>query len=119
MNLLLMGTGYPPAIILSNDRKKCYNALNKANKGDYTKLMLVMLQSLERTLNIYLNALPGSEDEYKEISSLVKEEDVPYGMEYISLLARQGKIDAYKEGRNWLTSRKAIEDYIANRKREL
>jgi hypothetical protein len=28
------------------------------------------------------------------------------------LLARQGKIDAYKEGRNWLTTKKAVEDYI-------
>jgi hypothetical protein len=34
------------------------------------------------------------------------------------LLARQGKIDAYKEGRNWLTTRKAIEEYMKNRKRE-
>jgi excisionase family DNA binding protein len=43
---------------------------------------------------------------------------MPYGQEYISLLARQGKIDAYKEGRNWLTTREAVEDYMANRKRK-
>ncbi len=112
MNLLLMNAGFPPAIILSNDRKKYYSALNKANKGDYRKLMLVISQALERTLNIYLNALPDSDDDYKVISNLVQEEAVPYGQDYISLLARQGKIDAYKEGRNWLTSKKAIEDYI-------
>jgi hypothetical protein len=34
---------------------------------------------------------------------------MPYGQEYISLLARTGKIDAYKEGRNWLTTREAVE----------
>ena len=112
MNLLLMNAGFPPAIILSNDRKKYYVALNRANKGDYSKLILVMSQALERTLNIYLNALPDSADDYKEISDLVQEAAVPYGQDYISLLARQGKIDAYKEGRNWLTSKKAIEDYI-------
>lgn len=33
----------------------------------------------------------------------VEENDFPYGQEYVSLLARQGKIDAYKEGKNWLT----------------
>ncbi|MFT6152353.1 MAG: hypothetical protein ACJAY9_001753, partial [Flavobacteriales bacterium] len=38
--------------------------------------------------------------------------------EYISLLARQGKIDAYKEGRNWLTTKEAVLDYIENRKRK-
>ncbi|MEN9448013.1 MAG: hypothetical protein RJA25_1303 [Bacteroidota bacterium] len=120
MNLLLMRKGFPPAIILKNDRKKYYEALNHANNGDYQKLTLLMAQALERSLNIYLNALPNTneEDEYMEISSLVEEPAVPYGQEYISLLARQGKIDAYKEGRNWLTTKKAIEDYVKNRKRE-
>ncbi|MFN8260587.1 MAG: Fic family protein [Chitinophagales bacterium] len=118
MNLLLMRSGFPPAIILKNDRKKYYEALNQANKGSYQKLTLLMAQALERTLNIYMSALPNNDQEYIEISSLVEEPSVPYGQEYISLLARQGKIDAYKEGRNWLTTKKAVENYIKNRKRE-
>jgi len=117
MNLLLMRSGFPPAIILKNDRKKYYDALNSANKGNYSKLALLMSQALERTLNIYLQALPDSDLGYTEISRLVEEEELPYGQEYISLLARQGKIDAYKEGRNWLTTKEAVEDYIKNRKR--
>jgi Fic family protein len=118
MNLLLMRRGFPPAIILKNDRKKYYEALNQANKGSYQKLTLLIAQALERTLNIYMNALPNNDTEYIEISSLVEEPSVPYGQEYISLLARQGKIDAYKEGRNWLTTKQAVENYIKNRKRE-
>jgi len=117
MNLLLMRSGFPPSIILKNDRKKYYDALNSANKGNYSKLALLMSQALERTLNIYLQALPDSDLGYTEISRLVEEEELPYGQEYISLLARQGKIDAYKEGRNWLTTKEAVEDYIKNRKR--
>lgn len=113
MNLLLMNAGFPPAIILANDRKKYYAGLNKANKGDYAKFILLVAQALERTLNIYINALPDSPDDYEEIGNLVREASVPYGQGYISLLARQGKIDAYKEGRNWLTSKKAIDDYVA------
>ncbi len=80
--------------------------------------MLLVSQALERTLNIYIGALPGSDYEYKEISDLVEEENMPYGQEYISLLARQGKIDAYKEGRNWLTTKEAVQQYIARRKRK-
>jgi Fic family protein len=118
MNLLLMRSGFPPAIILKNDRKKYYDALNSANKGNYSKLALLMSQALERTLNIYLQALPDSDLGYTEISRLVEEEELPYGQEYISLLARQGKIDAHKEGRNWLTTKEAVEDYIKNRKRK-
>jgi Fic family protein len=118
MNLLLMRVGFPPAIILKNDRKKYYDALNQANSGNYQKLTLLMCQALERTLNIYINALPDNDKEYIEISSLVKEPSMPYGQEYISLLARTGKIDAYKEGRNWLTTREAVSDYITTRKRK-
>lgn len=118
MNLILMSFGFPPAIILRNDRKKYYSALNAANKGNYQKLMLLVAQALERTLNIYINALPGADYDYDEISNIVEEDDVPYGQEYVSLLARQGKIDAYKEGKNWLTSKEAILNYMDKRKRK-
>jgi Fic family protein len=113
MNLILMSKGYPPAIILKNDRKKYYAALNQANKGNYQKLMLLMCQASERTLNIYLSAFPETDHEYDSITNIVKEPSIPYGQEYVSLLARQGKIDAHKEGRNWVTTKKAVEDYIA------
>lgn len=118
MNLLLMREGFPPAIILKNDRKKYYDALNLANKGNYQKLTLLMCQALERSLNIYLNAMPNNDNDYQEISNIVNEPSSPYSQEYVSLLARQGKIDAYKEGRNWFTSKKAIQDYIDNRQRK-
>jgi Fic family protein len=115
MNLLLLKTGFPPAIILKNDLKKYYDALNQANRGSYQKLCLLMIQALERSLNIYLNAMPGNDD-YELISNIVEEENMPYGQEYISLLARRGKIDAYKEGRNWLTTKKAVKNYFEDKK---
>jgi Fic family protein len=118
MNLLLMRCGFPPAIILKNDRKKYYEALNQANNGNYQKLMLLMSQALERSLNIYLNAMPDNDNDYQKISDIVNEPSSPYGQEYVSLLARTGKIDAYKEGRNWFTTKEAIEDYMTTRKRK-
>ncbi len=116
-NLLLMKYGYPPAIILKNDRKKYYDALNTANNEHYGKLMLLIMQSLERSLDIYLSSLNNTYDEYQPISSIVSDNEVPYGQEYLSLLARQGKIDAFKEGRNWLTTKEAVFEYIKNRDR--
>lgn len=117
MNLLLMKEGFPPAIILKNDRTKYYASLNSANKGNYQRLTLLMAQAMERSLNIYLSAIPGNDSEYTEISNLVKEANLPYGQEYISLLARQGKIDAHKEGRNWFTTKEAVEEYAKTRNR--
>lgn len=117
MNLLLMRKGYPPAIVLKNDRRKYYDALNRANAGSYGKLVLLMAQAMERSLDIYLSLYPEAE-EYRPISSIVAESPMRYGQEYVSLLARQGKIDAYKEGRNWFTTESAIKEYVVNRKRK-
>lgn len=117
-NLLLMQSGFPPAIILKNDRKKYYDALNQANTHDYSKLVLLVLQAVERSIDIYLSSLNNTYDAYKPISNIVEEERIPYGQEYLSLLARRGKIDAFKEGRNWLTTEDAIWDYIEKRDRK-
>jgi Fic family protein len=117
MNLLLMRSGFPPAIILKNDRKKYYDALNQANAVSYSKIILLMIQAVERSLDIYLSTYPDAE-EYMPISDIVAEDALPYGQEYISLLARQGKIDAYKEGRDWLTTKAAVKEYMVNRKRK-
>lgn len=67
-----------------------------ANLGDYSKLILLVIQALERSLNIYVNALTNNDD-YQPIQNIVNEPSIPYGQEYVSLLARRGKIDAYKE----------------------
>jgi len=80
--------------------------------------MLLMCQALERSLNIYLNAMPDNDTDFQKISDIVSEPSSPYSQEYVSLLAQTGKIDAYKEGRNWYTTKEAVADYIANRKRK-
>ncbi|NBA87417.1 Fic family protein [Emticicia sp. CRIBPO] len=118
MNLLLMRKGFPPAIILKTDRKKYYEALNQANNGKYYKLALLMTQALERTLNIYIGAMPGSSYDYTDISNIVMEPDVPYGQEYVSLLARSGKIDAHKEGKKWLTTKEAVISYARKKNKK-
>lgn len=59
MNLLLLKTGFPPAIILKNDRKKYYDALKQANKGSYQKLCLMMVQALEKKLEYLPECIAG------------------------------------------------------------
>ncbi|MDZ4681382.1 MAG: Fic family protein [Saprospiraceae bacterium] len=117
-NLLLMKEGYPPAIILKNDQKKYYDALNKANQGDYGKILLLVLQALERSLDIYLSNFTNTYEDYQSITDIASEPDFPYNQEYVSLLARRGKIDAFKEGRNWLTSKEAVLEYMELRQRK-
>lgn len=117
MNLYLMKNGYPPVIIQKADRKKYYAALREADEGRYQKICLLIIQELERSLIRYLEVLPDEYEEYEPISNIVAEESLPYGMEYISLLARNGKIPAIKEGKTWHTTRNAVLSYAQNKKR--
>jgi len=64
MNLLLMQAGYPPAIIRKEDRRQYINSIEKAQLGgslsDYYALIY---ESVNRSLDIYLNALENKEQE--------------------------------------------------------
>jgi hypothetical protein len=65
-------------------------------------------------LLIYLNALKSEndiEDKYGYISLQEAAKLCDYGMEYLSYLARTGKLQAVKLRRNWMTTREAILDY--------
>jgi Fic family protein len=111
MNLLFMKYGFPPAIILKNNREQYYRALNLANNGNYNSFILLIAQALERTLDLYLESsgILGK-DEYVPLSILAKK--FPYSQEYLSLLARTGKIDAHKRARNWLATETSIKNYL-------
>jgi Fic family protein len=118
MNLLLMQAGYPLVIILKNDRKKYYDALDKADSGKYDPLVKFIAQSIERSLDIYLKTLTPATTKQEKFMSLAEiSKTIPFSAKYLNLLARQGKLEAYKEGRDWLTSKEAIERYLKNRMR--
>ena len=117
-NLMLMRKGIPPAIVLKADRKKYYSALRLADKGNFEKLVLIFAQAVERSIDIFLNASPKTFQDYQAINDIVSEPEVPYGAEYVSLLASSEKIDAYKEGNQWYTSKKAVLSYMSKRKRK-
>lgn len=119
MNLLLMQTGYPLVIILKNDRKKYYDVLDKADSGKYEPLVKFIAQSVERSLDIYLKTLtPATQKQEKFLTLTEISKTTPFTAKYLNLLARQGKLEAHKEGRDWLTSKEAIERYLKNRTRQ-
>lgn len=112
MNILMMNAGYPMAIILKNDRKRYYRVLTEADKGEYKNLCEFLAQSVIRSLNIYLKILKPSrkkEDQLLSLAELSKHFD--YSPAYLKKLAINNKLEAQKKGRNWYSSRKAVEDY--------
>ncbi len=111
MNLFLMKHGYPITIVLKNDRKKYYQTLKEADKGNIRPFMDFIGYCINRSLDIYLSAFKRGM-EYISIKEAAK--GTPYTQEYLSLLARKGKLDAIKLGRNWIVTKKVVEDYIKN-----
>jgi Fic family protein len=118
MNILLMQEGFPLVIILKNDRKRYYRCLEKADQGSYEELVRFIAISVSRSLDIYLKTLtPSSKKREKFISLSAASNECSYSPKYLNLLVRQGKLEGHKEGRNWLTTKEAIQRYIKGRQR--
>jgi len=119
MNLLLMQAGYPMVVILKNDRQKYYRALEKADQGAFEGIEKLIAQAVERSLDIYLSVFQPSSSEKNDLMTLSKlSKHTKFSEKYLNLLARSGKLEAHKEGRNWLSSRKALENYLSERQRK-
>ena len=118
MNLLLMREGYPPTIIMQTNRRQYYRILAQADEKNETPLVNFVGRAVERSLTLYLDACtprtvaPSSKDEWIPLREAAR--DVPYSQEYLSLLARKGRLEAIKRGRVWYTTRRAVSAYRAS-----
>ena len=119
MNIILMQAGFPLVVILKSDRQRYYTALAAADKGNYSLFVNFIARAVERTLDIYLKVLtPKKEYKEKYISLAELAKTTKFSDKYLNLLARNGKLEAHKEGRNWLTTKEALENYLAGRERK-
>ncbi|MBM3151009.1 MAG: Fic family protein [Chloroflexi bacterium] len=115
MNLLLMRSGYPPTVILRANRRQYYSVLAKSDSGNTDALENFVGRAVENSLNLYIEACkpviksPRPEEEWIPLRDACV--GSPYSQEYLSLLARLGRIEATKRGRNWYTTRRAIKAY--------
>lgn len=113
MNVFLMQHGFPLVIIQKNDRQKYYRVLAEADIGNYKPLVIFIAQAVLKSLNIYLDALTPSIDKEKWISLAKAKRYCSYSQAYLSKLAKEGKLEAIKLKRNWLTTKEAVERYSA------
>lgn len=106
MNLLLMQTGYPAAIVRKEDRNNYINFLEKGQtKGDLTDYYTLMLEAIDRSLDIYLEAVEPerfSELEPKPEQRFYTTEEVAKLLqvdpETVRRYVRQGDVRAVKLG---------------------
>jgi Fic family protein len=119
MNLILMRNGFPPTVILKVDRKKYYRVLNEGNLGNLNPFIDFVGRAIERSLIIYLNSIvPNTSEKQGFINLKEASKYCEYSQEYLSLLARKGKLSAIKINKEWVTTREAIEEYVKEVKKE-
>jgi len=107
-NFYLMKKGYPPIIIQKEDRKNYYKSLNKADLGDLSDFATFIAGAVNESIQYYLSSFID-EERLVTLSELYKKSD--YSQEYLSLRARQGKLDAIKIENIWYSSKRALKDY--------
>jgi len=115
MNLMLLRDGFPPTIIRHENRAQYYRVLAQADTGKEAPIVNFVGRAVERSLTLYLEActprsgppLPG--DAWIPLGQAA--EGTPYSQEYLSLLARNGRLEAVKRSRTWYTTREAVNTY--------
>ena len=117
MNCILMRAGYPLAVILKNDRRKYYRALQQADTGHEASIVRLVALAVERSLSLYLRAF-GTPAREHLMSLAEASRGTAYSPKYLNLLAASGRLAAQKRGRNWFTSAAAIEEYRTGRLRK-
>lgn len=119
MNIILLQTGYPLVIILKNDRRKYYDTLAQADGGKIDAFITFIARAVERSLDLYLETITKNRSKSAQFVSLGELGKKYYlTQKHLNLLARTGKIVAHKQGRVWVSSVQAIQQYLDNRERK-
>ena len=112
LHLLLLRSGYPPALLLQEWRVGYLEALAQADRGRYNPLLNLIGRAVEIGLDRYLDACAATPDDaWEPLADLAR--DSPYSAEYLALLIRKGRLAGSKRGRLWYSTRSAMERYQA------
>lgn len=112
MNLILMRGGYPPIVIVNKERKRYFDVLEKAHFGNFKDFFNLIAKAVERSLNLYLNALIPTTKETELVPLIDLAKETKHSQEYLSLRARQGKLPATKINGVWYATRKDLKEYL-------
>lgn len=110
LNLYLIRNGYPPIVIKKTDRKRYINSIVASQtRGDHVPFVNFIGMNLAQALSLWIDAFSTEPRDYISLAEAAKRSR--YSQEYLSLLARRGRIPAIKFGRNWKIAISDLERY--------
>lgn len=115
MNFMLIQLGYPPAVLALTLRAKYLEALSRADLGSDRQLAELIARAIESSLNKFL--IPSLAGDARLVPLAALAEGSEFKADYLRTLVVNGRLHAVREGRIWLSSRLALEEYRQTRAR--
>lgn len=113
MNLMLVRSGYPPALIAARQRREYLAALDRSDRGDAGPLVQLTARSIRDGIErVLLPALAGDH----RLIPLAALERPDLSVRAMIAAARRDRLRAVREGGRWYATRGAVEEYLASRR---
>jgi Fic family protein len=109
LNLHLLKRNWPPVHVLPAHRSDYLNALNRAAKDEFNYLENLLRILMGASLLDLLDQVGTMDDEL--ISLKAASAITPYSKKYLALRCKQGELPSLLSGRQWRTSKWALELY--------
>lgn len=119
LNWMLLSAGYPPAIVLVEERARYMQALASATLPeplDYGPMAQLVAERVDASLTLYLTALVP-DDRYREINLEEAAHRIGLSARRLRGLAAEGKLEAKRYGKRWVTWPAALNTYLQTRNR--
>jgi Fic family protein len=113
LNLLLVRLGYPPVIVLKQQRSAYLAALQRADGGDFGPLGEILARGMYDNLNRFIVPSLAGPARMVPLAAL---SDQALSLAALRQAAQRGRLDAvHGPDGVWRSSRKAVEDYRRSR----
>ena len=115
LNLFLVRLGYPPIIVLKQQRPTYLAALQRADDGDYGPLGEILARAMYDNLNRFIVPSLAGPARLVPLPALV---DQDLSLAALRQAAQRGRLDAVQSADGvWRSTRKAAEEYRRTRQR--
>lgn len=115
LNLVLVRLGYPPVVVLKEQRSAYLKAMQQADKGDFGPLGEILARAMIDNLNRFIIPSVAGPAKLVPIAALV---DGELSLVALRAAAQRGRLDAFQRSDGqWLSSRKAVDTYKESRHR--
>jgi Fic family protein len=115
LNLILIRSGYPPAIIYKRDRRKYLRALERSDQGDHGPLGELLARAVLDNLHRFIVPAIAGPARLVALPALARE---GFTANALRVAATRGRLQAVKAADGtWRSSQVWVDDYVASKYR--